>query len=258
MNDKAEPGSGVPKEIRHLGHPVVRMAGSMYFALALMVALPLGAIGILGSLLVFVGLADPKNPHPTWEQDRMIIALGFLVVGVPFFALGYYAWRQYHRRIWFGQNGLAWGMPGKFEIFLWDDLEEVGFPTRLKRRDGYRVNLHRHVENHWDFVKLIQARWVPLQVLKALAELEAGNVIKFGVFTVTPKGVQKDGELLLWEEFQGMTRFYGQSNSLSLSKKGKTWAWASASVTKIKNDLVFEALVGVLVARAEKPKQDHR
>lgn len=242
------PSPPTPDGLEPLGHPVVLLPRGLYYPLAFwMCALGAGALLVFTGLLA-LGVIGPRVRDANFVEFMTVWTLaalpGFLLL---FGGLGAFAWFQMRKRIWLGPNGFAWVTPSRRELFLWGQIKTVTFPVKVKREDGFAVNLSNHVDSVRASIPF-EASWVPIKLAELREKLGRGTSAKFGPLEVSSYGVHKSGELLPWGEIEKIIRIQGRMEAVALKQKGRTLPWCLVGLADVPNYLVFERLVVEMTA----------
>lgn len=243
----AERKSTVPAGVEPLGPLAKQVPQSFYFPLLFWVCLIAGLVLFCFIFALAGGLVQPARPEEAFQQFQLMFPLIAGPLGALFFGgLGYYCWLQTRKRVWVSPVGFAWVTPGRCELFPWDRVTKVKFPLKIEREDGYKVDLSKHLDG-MDSALPFDEFWVPVKLAKVREQLDRGEAVKFGVYTVSRDGVSKGGDVVPWKYLDRIVRVTGQVNGLQLYMTGKTLPWSMVGLNSVTNHLVLQRLVAEMV-----------
>ncbi len=209
---------------------------------------------MLGVLIiaVYISLYDSIfSWWPTWQA--------FLVPGVGIAWLGIGCWIMGtplifpHLRVFLCPGGLIYVKRAR-EVIRWDEIAvlskrveidktgEVLYSYMIRRSDGTPFELSHdlpYLDRLGRFMERESARHI---LPRVLAAYKAGTTQEFADILVNSNGIilKTSKKLLPWSELEKLVI---DDTTITLYRKGETWAWATLGISDIPNTAVLQGLV---------------
>ncbi len=130
--------------------------------------------------------------------------------------------------------GSAWLAVETPAFQLWNAILTV------KRADETDAKFTPALSGYEDLVERVQRATFPPLFAAALGSVRDGQAASFGPYEVTPGGLLHGGRLAPWADLGDVTV---GSKAITVKRKGKWLAWATAALDAVPNPHVFLALV---------------
>jgi hypothetical protein len=209
---------------------------------------------LLGVLIVGAYIFLYKSTFTWWPNWQSWLVLG---VGIAWLGVG--AWITLilviypHLRVYLCPKGLIY-VKRAYEVIRWDTIETVSKEIvvqnktdiycsyTLRRGDGATFELKQdlpYVERLGGFIEREVARHL---LPKVISLFKAGKIQEFGDVFVSDKGIglKSTRRLLHWNELEKLVI---DDTSVSIYRKGDSWAWTTVSISAMPNTGVLKGIV---------------
>lgn len=217
-----------------------------------------GAVFVLiGCVLLGQGIANQTSPTGQNGIELLIFGLTALGVGIGSFLVP--ALRNRNQRVEMYSGGFVYADGKTQQAIRWEDIAEVYrdvneheievsvFPVytwvrcryTVVTRGGQRIVLKSQQGIKY-LGETIQHSTFNVMMPQALAALQAGATLPFGMFAVSPQGLRYIATLAPWNEVQSVKI---EQEVVKVERQGHLVTWARLNIARIPNELVFLALV---------------
>jgi hypothetical protein len=187
--------------------------------------------------------------------------LGFLLIGLAIFRLLLLFITRKNQVLIF-PSGMSVTLQGQSEIFRWDAIDKI-WQQRIQYRyaltpvytihnyivqskTGRRITIGRGFDRIAELGAIIQSFTTQHQLPGAIAALERGEMLDFGLFSIDHEGLHDGKKTIIWEDIQDVSVRHG---SIEIQRRHGQPNWRIPNLLHVPNPHLFFTLTERFLGR---------